>query len=80
MPDIACISNPPLNSSTRFSQHVRNPLDPLQRVLNATTAADDIVLGAEELRYAARAVGKVSGLIDVEDVLDALFRDFCIGK
>jgi tRNA modification GTPase len=43
-------------------------------------AVDDIVLGAEELRYAARAVGKVSGLIDVEDVLDALFRDFCIGK
>ncbi|KAJ4472020.1 tRNA modification GTPase TrmE [Lentinula aciculospora] len=40
----------------------------------------DIVLGAEELRYAAQAVGKISGVIDVEDVLDAVFRDFCIGK
>ncbi|KAK7061373.1 tRNA modification GTPase TrmE [Favolaschia claudopus] len=44
------------------------------------TSAEEIVLGAEELRYAAKAVGKVSGIIDVEDVLDALFRDFCIGK
>jgi tRNA modification GTPase len=43
-------------------------------------AAEDVVLGAEELRYAAQAVGKISGLIDTEDVLDALFRDFCIGK
>ncbi|KAL0064756.1 mitochondrial splicing system protein [Marasmius tenuissimus] len=42
--------------------------------------ANDVVLGAEELRYAAQAVGKISGLIDVEDVLDAVFRDFCIGK
>jgi tRNA modification GTPase len=44
------------------------------------SAAEDVVLGAEELRYAAQAIGKVSGLIDVEDVLDAVFRDFCIGK
>ena len=43
-------------------------------------AAVDVVLGAEELRYAARAIGKISGVIDVEDVLDAVFKDFCIGK
>lgn len=43
-------------------------------------AAHDVVLGAEELRYAAQAVGKVSGSIDVEDVLDSVFKDFCIGK
>ncbi|KAK7060113.1 mitochondrial splicing system protein [Paramarasmius palmivorus] len=42
--------------------------------------AQDVVLGAEELRYAAQAVGKITGTIDVEDVLDAVFRDFCIGK
>ncbi|KAF5361582.1 hypothetical protein D9757_011560 [Collybiopsis confluens] len=34
-------------------------------------SSEDIVLGAEELRYAAQAVGKISGLIDVEDILDA---------
>ncbi|KAJ3932152.1 MAG: hypothetical protein NXY57DRAFT_918753 [Lentinula lateritia] len=43
-------------------------------------SSEDVVLGAEELRYAAQAVGKISGIIDVEDVLDAVFRDFCIGK
>lgn len=48
--------------------------------LTVSLAAADVVLGAEELRYAAQAVGKVSGLIDVEDILDAVFKDFCIGK
>ncbi len=37
-------------------------------------------LAAEDLRLAARALGRVIGEIDVEDVLDVIFRDFCIGK
>ena len=37
---------------------------------------EDVVLGAEELRYAARAVGRVSGAIDVEEVLDNVFSSF----
>ena len=41
---------------------------------------DDVVLAAEDLRYAANAVGKITGAIDVEDVLDVIFREFCIGK
>lgn len=40
----------------------------------------DLVCVAEELRYAAQAIGKISGRIDVEDILDVIFRDFCIGK
>lgn len=43
-------------------------------------ASSDIVLAAEELRYAAQAVGHVTGEIGTEDVLDALFKGFCIGK
>ena len=35
---------------------------------------------AEELRLAARALGRLTGRVDVEDVLDVIFRDFCIGK
>ena len=35
---------------------------------------------AEDLRLAARALDAVVGRVDVEDVLDALFRTFCIGK
>jgi tRNA modification GTPase len=35
---------------------------------------------AEELRLAARALARLTGRVDVEDVLDVIFRDFCIGK
>lgn len=37
-------------------------------------------LRAEELRRAADALGRITGRIDVEDLLDVIFRDFCIGK
>ncbi|WP_417687325.1 tRNA uridine-5-carboxymethylaminomethyl(34) synthesis GTPase MnmE [Roseibium sp.] len=37
-------------------------------------------LRAEELRLAADALGRITGRIDVEDLLDVIFRDFCIGK
>jgi tRNA modification GTPase len=39
---------------------------------------EDIV--AEELRLAARALGRLVGKVDVESILDVIFRDFCIGK
>jgi tRNA modification GTPase len=35
---------------------------------------------AEEWRAAAAALGRITGRVDVESVLDAVFRDFCIGK
>ncbi len=35
---------------------------------------------AEELRLAARALARLVGRVDVEDILDVIFRDFCIGK
>jgi len=35
---------------------------------------------AEELRIAARALGRLTGRVDVEDILDVIFHDFCIGK
>jgi tRNA modification GTPase len=39
---------------------------------------EDII--AEELRLATRALGQLVGHVDVEDILDVIFRDFCIGK
>ena len=35
---------------------------------------------AEELRAAANTLGRLTGRIDVEDILDVIFREFCIGK
>ena len=37
-------------------------------------------LAAEDVRLAARALGRVIGVVDVESLLDIVFADFCIGK
>jgi tRNA modification GTPase len=37
-------------------------------------------LAAEELRRSAHALGRLLGRVDVEDILDVIFREFCIGK
>ncbi|MBY6264704.1 tRNA uridine-5-carboxymethylaminomethyl(34) synthesis GTPase MnmE [Azospirillum sp. 412522] len=37
-------------------------------------------LAAEDVRLASRALGRITGRVDVEDLLDVIFRDFCIGK
>lgn len=44
------------------------------------TFKHDIVMGAEHLRRATLAIGRISGSVDCEDILDALFSTFCIGK
>jgi len=42
--------------------------------------ATPLDLAAEELRTAANEIGRITGRIDVEELLDVIFRDFCIGK
>ena len=37
-------------------------------------------LAAEELRTAADSLGRLLGRVDVEDILDVIFREFCVGK
>jgi tRNA modification GTPase len=37
-------------------------------------------LVAEQIRLATRALERLTGRIGVEDILDVIFRDFCIGK
>ncbi|MSO90983.1 MAG: tRNA uridine-5-carboxymethylaminomethyl(34) synthesis GTPase MnmE [Acetobacteraceae bacterium] len=37
-------------------------------------------LRAEDLRLAMRAIGRITGTVGVEDLLDTIFRQFCIGK
>ncbi len=40
----------------------------------------DITLRTESLRAAAQALGRIAGRVDVDDVLDVIFSQFCIGK
>uniref|UniRef100_A0A8H8CKC8 tRNA modification GTPase TrmE n=1 Tax=Psilocybe cubensis TaxID=181762 RepID=A0A8H8CKC8_PSICU len=68
----------PLITRARHRVHLESACRFLEAFL--ALPPEDVVLAAEELRYAAQAVGRVTGVIGVEDVLDALFRDFCIGK
>jgi tRNA modification GTPase len=37
-------------------------------------------LAAEELRIAANSLGRLLGRVDIEDILDVIFREFCVGK
>ncbi len=52
----------------------------LRGALDLLRVGGETALIAEELRHAARAVGRITGLVDVEELLDVVFRDFCIGK
>jgi tRNA modification GTPase len=49
------------------------------RLAGARTA-DLPELRAEDLRLAMRALGRITGMVGVEDILDTLFARFCIGK
>ena len=51
----------------------------VEYITRAKSAAS-IELTAEELRLAVRALGKITGQVDVEHILDIVFADFCIGK
>lgn len=48
--------------------------------LRDAAVTDDLVLRTEELRRAAQALGRIAGRVDVDDVLDRIFSQFCIGK
>ena len=48
--------------------------------LNRSSQAKLPELVAEDIRLAVRSIGKITGRVDVEDVLDIIFNEFCIGK
>ena len=61
-------------------QRHRQALEDCLQALNRFEKAPDPELAAEDIRLAARALGRITGRVDVEDVLDVVFGDFCIGK
>lgn len=50
----------------------------LQRVIAEPGRTVDLL--AEDVRHAVHQLGRITGRVDVEDYLDVIFRDFCIGK
>jgi tRNA modification GTPase len=58
----------------------REALEAALAALRRSLAADLPELRAEDLRLAWRSLGRITGRVDVEDLLDIIFRDFCLGK
>ncbi len=73
------LPEPALVTRERHRNALRETTEALDRALREGVAGrEDIV--AEELRLAGRALGRLTGRVDVENILDVIFRDFCIGK
>jgi len=51
----------------------------IDNFLNADQSKD-IEMSAEDLRLATRHLGSIVGKVDVEEILESIFKDFCIGK
>jgi tRNA modification GTPase len=71
----ASAGSPPLTQA----RHRAALLEASARLAGARTA-DLPELRAEDLRLALRALGRITGNVGVEDILDTLFARFCIGK
>jgi tRNA modification GTPase len=62
----------------RHRQLLQQTAASLQRSIGAVGEGEE--LAAEDLRMAAYSLGRLLGRVDVEDILDVIFREFCIGK
>ncbi len=67
-----------LPSRLRHRTLLMDSLQTLSQAVNSNSAGLDI--RAEFLRQAAHSLGRITGKVDVEDLLDVIFSEFCIGK
>jgi len=74
--DVMGTADRPYLTRKRHRAALQDALDALERSENAALPE----LMAEDARLALRAIGRITGRVDVEDLLDIIFRDFCIGK
>jgi tRNA modification GTPase len=70
----------PLITRARHRQEIQSAHAALNRFLNSAITDEQTELAAEHLREAADALGRLTGRLDVEDVLGQIFAEFCIGK
>ncbi|MBI1329031.1 MAG: tRNA uridine-5-carboxymethylaminomethyl(34) synthesis GTPase MnmE [Alphaproteobacteria bacterium] len=67
---------PPLLTRSRH----RHALERAAEALTRAIAAPEAELMSEDLRLAQRELGRITGKVDIEDVLGVIFAEFCIGK
>ncbi len=67
-----------LVSRARHRTLLQETVAALDRAGRSAGRGDEIL--AEELRIAIHSLGRLTGRVDVEDILDVIFREFCIGK
>ncbi|PTM96055.1 tRNA uridine-5-carboxymethylaminomethyl(34) synthesis GTPase MnmE [Mycoplana dimorpha] len=65
-------------SRERHNEALRTALHAIDEALRLP--GDELELQAESLRRAAHAIGRITGQVDVENLLDIVFSEFCIGK
>lgn len=69
----------PLITRARHREHVNECFEYVQAFQHFYQWGD-LVLAAEQLRQASRSLGRIVGVVDVDELLDVIFNDFCIGK
>lgn len=72
------LASKPVLTRARHRYALMEAVEHLDRALEMGRIDD--VLAAEDVRLAMRAVGRITGHVDVEDLLDVIFSEFCIGK
>jgi tRNA modification GTPase len=72
-------AEPALLTRERHKNALTSALISIFRALQSGASQREEIL-AEELRSAARSLGRLTGRVDVEDILDVIFQEFCIGK
>lgn len=60
----------------RYKESLNECLENLRRF----NLHKEIELSAEDIRLACRAIGKITGRVEVDEILDKIFSSFCIGK
>ncbi|XP_030112716.4 tRNA modification GTPase GTPBP3, mitochondrial isoform X1 [Taeniopygia guttata] len=73
------LSGWPSLTQSRHSRHLGACAAALARFGDLGDSGD-LALAAEQLRLARRELGRITGHVGAEDVLDIIFRDFCVGK